>query len=297
MRYLIPLLAAATCAVFGQKVETQPSDRKNILRIDTARDHLTVIELVDPVTMVAVGNPNAFSVERRENKVFLKPLDEGAKTNLFIWTATARYAYELVPAPTVEQMHFAIDQAPVLVSNTANSSTEANEPGPRLPAEMLTKAKPIPLRGDRDSEGRIEVTLHELFCRDGRVYLRYSMTNRTTTGYQATRPAAWRLSGVRAPVSLVPLGESQLSERLARSVKSDSAVPLEVLDSDQVSFLSPGEAGLGFLALPETTGAETDEPTILRLDFAADAKGAVEAFLLLKPVVRREVTNAKRAVE
>ncbi len=248
MRYLIPLLAAATCFVFGQKVETQPSDRKNILRIETARDHLTVVELVDPVTMVAVGNPNAFSVERRDNKVFLKPLDEGAKTNLFIWTATARYAYELVPAPAVEQMHFAIDQAPVLVSKTANyTQPKRMSPGRGLPAEMLTKAKPIPLRGDRDSDGRIEVTLHELFSRDGRVYLRYSLTNRSTAGYQATRPAAWRLSGIRAPMSLVPLGESQLGERLARSVKSDSAMPLEVLDSDQVAFWLLGKPDLGSL--------------------------------------------------
>lgn len=297
MKHLIPLLAATTCALFGQKVETQPSDQKKVVRIDTARDHLTVVELVDPVTMVAVGNPNAFSVERRENKVFLMPLDEGAKTNLFIWTATARYSYELVPAPTVEQMHFAIDQTPILTSRVAKVPSESDEPGPRLPAEMLTKAKPISLRGERDSDGRIEVTLHEVFSRDGRVYLRYSMTNRTTAGYQATRPAAWRLSGVRAPVSLLTLGESQLGERLARSVKSDSAVPLEVLDSDQVAFLAPGEAGLGFITLPETTGTKNDEPTILRLDFAADAKGAVDAFLLLKPALRREVANAKRAIE
>ncbi len=78
-------------------------------------DHLTVIE-VSPGDDGAVGNQGAFSVERRENKVFVKPVEEGAKTNLFVWTTAGRFAYELVPAPSVEQMHFAIDQAPTPVA-------------------------------------------------------------------------------------------------------------------------------------------------------------------------------------
>ena len=105
---VLVLVILTASSLTAQKLETQTPDPKRVVRVETARDHLTVIELNEPVSMVAVGNQNAFTVERRENKVFVKPAEEDARTNLFIWTASGRYSYELVPAPSVEQMHFAI---------------------------------------------------------------------------------------------------------------------------------------------------------------------------------------------
>ena len=112
MRLLIWIVLAGvpSSGLLAQKLETQPSDTKKVVRVETAADHLTVIEAAEPVTMVAVGNQGAFTVERRENKVFIKPVEEGATTNLFVWTTAGRFAYELVPASSVEQMHFVIDQ-------------------------------------------------------------------------------------------------------------------------------------------------------------------------------------------
>jgi type IV secretory pathway VirB9-like protein len=72
----------AAVGLMAQKLETQPVDPKKVIRVETARDHLTVIELGDPVMMVAVGNQNAFSIERRENKVFVKPVEDEARTLL-----------------------------------------------------------------------------------------------------------------------------------------------------------------------------------------------------------------------
>ena len=46
------------------------------MRVETALNHLTIIELSEPITMVAAGSP-AFKIERRENKVFIQPLEEG----------------------------------------------------------------------------------------------------------------------------------------------------------------------------------------------------------------------------
>ena len=92
--------------------------------------------------MVAVGNRSAFTVERRENKVFVTPTDEGARTNLFIWTSGGRYAYELVPAADIDQMHFAIDQVATAVISSVPAPPTA-EVAPRLPVEMLTEAMPV----------------------------------------------------------------------------------------------------------------------------------------------------------
>lgn len=46
----------------------------------------------------------------RGNKVAVQPFEPEATTNMFIWTASGRLNYELVLAPSVQDMHLAIDQ-------------------------------------------------------------------------------------------------------------------------------------------------------------------------------------------
>jgi Flp pilus assembly secretin CpaC len=72
----------------AQKIDTETPSRERVVRVQTAMNHLTVIEVAEPVATVAVGSPQAFKVERRENKVFIQPLQENVATNLFIWTAS-----------------------------------------------------------------------------------------------------------------------------------------------------------------------------------------------------------------
>src|SRR5215831_19959799 len=96
-------------AASPQRIETQLPDRAKVIRIETAMNHLTIIELAEPVTLAAAGSP-LFKIERRDNKVFIQPLEEGSSTNLFVWTASGRWSYELVPAASPATMHFAIDQ-------------------------------------------------------------------------------------------------------------------------------------------------------------------------------------------
>ena len=109
MKELISGVLAFVLAVPVQRIETERPNRGSIKRVETAMDHLTVIELAEPVVMAAAGSPS-FKIERQGNKVLIQPLEEGASTNLFIWTASNRFSYELVPAASVQTMHFAIDQ-------------------------------------------------------------------------------------------------------------------------------------------------------------------------------------------
>src|SRR5438552_1602562 len=97
--------------IVGQRIETQRADRNVVRRVETTANHLTVIELTEPIVMAAAGSPS-FKIERQGNKVLIQPLEEGASTNLFVWTASTRFSYELVPAASVQTMHFAIDQVP-----------------------------------------------------------------------------------------------------------------------------------------------------------------------------------------
>lgn len=288
-------VAVIALSATAQKLETQKLDSKAVLRVATAKDHLTVIEMSDAVTMVAVGNRSAFTVERRENKVFVTPTDDGARTNLFIWTGGGRYAYELVPAADVDQMHFAIDQVAVVVASPA-PGVEA-QTVERLPAEMLTDAVPVLVTGDRETNGRVEVTVRDLYRKNHRLYLRYIVVNHSRSAYLLTRPAGWLLQGARAQQSLIPAGEHQLGEKLARGVKSDAETTVEVVDADQVAMVAAGGQGWGWLALEELRPASPNAVAVLRLQFAADKSGTVAAILILWPPVTPEVARARPTVE
>src|SRR5437868_6990583 len=88
--------------------------KNEVIYVATAIDHLTVLEFGEPVTMAAAGSA-AFEIERHENKVFIKPLKTGASTDLFVWTASRRFTYELEPPGEVKTMNFAVDnQIPIL---------------------------------------------------------------------------------------------------------------------------------------------------------------------------------------
>lgn len=302
MRQLIGWVVLASIPSMGllaQKLETQPHDMKKVIRVETAADHLTVIELGDPVAMVAVGNQGAFTVERRENKVFVKPVEEGAKTNLFVWTTGGRFAYELVPAPSVEQMHFAIDQAPTPVAAKVRPLSESDlaRNSSALPAEMLTKASPILLVGERDTTGRVEIALRDLYWEQNRLYVRYAIINRSPQDYLPTRPAAWRLARVRSSQSLVPFDGFQLGDRIVRSLKAADTSRLDVVDASEIVPVAAGGHALGWLAVsaPE---ASANDSSVLRLEFAADAKGTVEALMVLPTITdRQEVASARAAVK
>ena len=288
--------ATMTLGLMAQKQETQKPDPTKVLRVETAKDHLTVIELSDVVTMVAVGNRSAFTVERRENKVFVTPTDEGARTNLFIWTTGGRYTYELVPAVDVDQMHFAIDQVATAVISPVPAPPIA-EVAPRLPVEMLTEAMPVLLTGERETKGRVEVTVRDLYRKNHRLYLRYAVVNHSGTGYVPIRPVAWFLEGARAQQSLIPAGERQLGEKLARSVRADAATVVGVVDADQAAMVLAGGQGWGWVALEETRPSSPESVAVLRLQFAADVKGEVDALLVLQPTAAAEVAHARPAVE
>ncbi len=302
MKSLMTISVAAATMTLGlnaQKLETQKPDSKTVTRVETAKDHLTVIELSDAVTMVAVGNRSAFTVERRENKVFVTPTDEGARTNLFIWTSGGRYAYELVPAADVDQMHFAIDQIATAVPPPipAPATGDVAQTTARLPAEMLTEAMPVLVAGERETNGRVEVTVRDLYRKNQRLYLRYAVSNHTGSGYLPNRPSAHLLEGARAQQSLISMGERQLGEKLGRTVKSDSETTVSVVDADQTQLVLAGGQGWGWLVLEESKLTSPDKVAVLRLQFAADARGVVDALLVLQPAAAPEVARARTTVE
>ena len=138
----------------AQKIGTETSDRTRIVHLKTALNHLTVIEVGEPVLEVAAGSPS-FKVEWRENKVFVQPMEADAATNLFIWTASQRLNYELEPAGAVASMDFAVDQA-ACTHPGAGEANGCDYPGTDFAIDYGTAA-----RGKADSDAAFKTALLE----------------------------------------------------------------------------------------------------------------------------------------
>ena len=279
-RCLLVVSLAAALAAYGQKIESQKPDRTRITRVETALNHLTVIEVGDPVEQVAAGSAS-YKVEWRGNKVFVQPLEPDAETNLFIWTRSGtRLSYELAPAGAVEKMHFAIDQEPVVTAAAPlQPPPAAAAEKPAIPSEMLYKSIPVQFAGTSGGKPKIVVEVRDFYEKDGKVYLRYAIRNNGQSAYQPGDPTVYSLQAPRAPVSLISLRRTQLGENFASHVAAKSKEEIKVVHSElQASVVEPGGKTIGFLAFerPQSSGL-----TVLRLMFAADGSEEVTATLVL----------------
>jgi hypothetical protein len=269
-------VAALSCRAWGQKVEVQKPNRDRIVHVETALNHLTVLEMSEPVITVAVGS-SAFKVEWRENKVFVEPADANVATNLFVWTASGRSNYELDPAGAVPQMDFAIDQP--VIDPPAPLRVPASSADPS-PADLLLGATPVRLYGSESEKNRVAVYVTDLLVRGGETFIRYTIRNGTKRAYLARDPQVVALVAPRYRESLYPLANSQLSREAASRLKASGETPVEAAKGEIRSpCIDPGQETTGIIAI-KLPLAQTP-PTVLRLIFLAGPEGSVSATLVL----------------
>jgi hypothetical protein len=283
MHKAIVFTIAIALAANAQRIETEKSDRHKVIRVETSPNHLSIIELADPVTEVAAGS-SSFKIEWRGNKVFVQPLDPEATTNLFIWTASERLSYELVPAPSVQEMHFAIDQEP---SPKAAKAAVPEKPveDPRAAQEaklasyMLFASTPVRLAGQQKNRDRVEIMLKDIYRENNRVYVRYAIQNRGRAIYSPSTPGVFTLRSPRSSSSLYALAQSQLVGDGIR-ITSQGQAPVKVLNAEvRGNAVAPGATtwGLVEFELP----SPTDGPAVVKFAFPSDGAGEVSAMLVL----------------
>ena len=264
---------------WGQKVETEKPDRETIIHVQTAMNHLTVLEMTEPVSTVAVGSP-VFKVEWRENKVFIEPTEPDVATNLFVWTPSGRFNYELDPAGGVAQMIFAIDQPAADPSKVPASVNRPSDPSDPSPADVLLAARPVRLLGQVSEKNRVAVRVTDLLERDGQVLIRYSLRNGTKKAYVPGSPQAVAIKAPRYRESLYALKGSELGTSEIPRLKSSGEIFLEVAkDAIRSSRIEPGQETTGILAI--RLPREHTQPPVIRLIFLASSKGPVSATLVL----------------
>jgi hypothetical protein len=269
----------------AQRIETELPDRARVTRVETAINHLTDIELAEPVTLAAAGSP-LFKIERRDNKVFIQPLEEGSSTNLFVWTASGRWSYELVPAASPATMHFAIDQkiAPSPQSqNTVNPNGDPslNATAPQSFAEeMLLSGKPIRNVGVKFRPTEVGVFITDVYRKDAQLFIRYVIDNRTARPYVSSTPEVFALESPHSQTSLQPFRYSQVGPDIDRKIRSLRQARIETVECEAPSAaLSPGETASGILILQ--TLPSVGEPTVLRFSFSGQGREPISLTLVL----------------
>jgi hypothetical protein len=263
----------------AQHVQTLKPDRGRILHVQTALNHLSILEMTEPVTTVAVGSP-LFKVEWRENKVFIKPLQADVATNLFVWTASGRFNYELdVPGP-VSEMDFAVDQPipdPPPVKPTSAGTPDAKE---LSPAEVLIESKPVHIYGSIPEKNHVNVYLRDLFEKDSKLVIHYSIRNETNKPYTPGMPQVLALSSPRYRESLYTLSNYQLSPNALAHLKSDGQTQLAVATNQgSADLIAPGKEANGIITI--NVPQDRKGPIVLRILFLAAPSGPISATLVL----------------
>jgi hypothetical protein len=292
VRHLLTGALALTLAVPptpAQKIDTETASREHVVRVQTAMNHLTVIEVGEPVNTVAVGSPQSFKVERRENKVFIQPLQENVATNLFIWTASTRLNYELVPAISdAGQMDFAIDY------RQQQRQTEVTPPTPQaaatvstIPSEMLLNSTPVRMVGGAAAtKANLGVLIRDVYRKQDEVFVRYSIENHSNQTFRTGRPTVVSLRGLKFDQSLWGYQNSQLGTEYTTRLKTVGApIPVKITQCEPgVAEVAPGQARIGVmtLQLPAPNSEATKaQPTVLQILIPVDRAGNLTATLVL----------------
>jgi len=243
----IVLVLALAFPVTGQRIDTQRADRNLVRRVETMANHLTVIELTEPVVMAAAGSPS-FKIERQGNKVLIQPIEEDATTNLFIWTASGRFSYELVPATSIATADFAIDQ----------QSYPAKKIEPQAANREPVPAGPPIRRIENSGDANAPVTITGVIQNGDQLLVRYEATT-------VVRPEVFELKSPRSADSLHDLRYTQVNSRIAGTIRDKGQNRIYVMECKPPITLESGEHVSGLMTLAyKPIGAE---PAVLKFVF------------------------------
>ncbi len=268
---IISLVFAVTTA------GAQTTRQSQIKHIETSLNHLTVLEFGEPVTTLAIADPDSFQVERHDDKVFLKPLKDGVSTNLFIWTASREFSYELDPAGQLAAMDVLVRAVP---PPNAHATTEAAAASPdaeirKIASLVLAQAmlgvEDITHDPAKQRTNRVEVNLEQVYRAKDRLYIRYSVTNLSKTPFRVTTPDIDSPLPTAQPISLLSLKDHQISSQTLAFFKAKARTTLPVLEGESMARdLPPGEKTIGVISVAHGAG---NPPQIFQLNFGTDQSG------------------------
>ena len=280
MKSLLTMILAISAAVAG----AQTTGQGQIRHVETSMNHLTVLEFGEQVTTLAVGDADSFQIEHHEDKVFIKPLQAGVSTNLFVWTASRELSYELDPSGSLSTMDVLIRADPAPDPRTvAHSDEELSERkihaiATQVLTETLEGAENIVPESTKVDRNRVQITLEQIYASGDQVYIRYSLTNLTGTPYRVTTPVVYRQTPGKNAISLTSLRNHQLNQKTYATLKAGRGIALDVQAESAPHDLAPGEKVTGVIGIK---GVDLNQPRLYQLNFGIDRNKPVTAEAVL----------------
>jgi hypothetical protein len=236
-------------------------------------NHLTVLEFHEPVTMAAAGSSD-FQIEREANKVFVKPVKSGAATDLFVWTASRRFAYELEITQEVKDMNFAIDSAQPAPAPIPKPvvETDTDQFADFVLTRALMGAEEIRQRSARKAKSQVSVRVERVFRTTSTVYIHYTIENNSGLFYRVNTPQAYQLQTDDSPIPLANLAHTQLDRALLEAMGDTQELALPVAHAEaETDDLHPGETTRGVVSIRK----DLKSPAVVQLVFRDGVKATV----------------------
>ena len=254
------LIAAGTSAIAQQ----QP-----VTRVQTALNHLTVIEVAEPITMAAAGS-EAFEIERHGTRVFVKPTKPDVATNLFVWTEHGRSIYELQPAGEVSKMDVlvtSVQQPPTRAAAESLSKEDVAKVAEQVLSQTLLNTQPVNALGIKTQKNRVNVRLEDVVRGKDAIYVRYQVTNLSAVPYRVIAPNVSVLAAEGNAGASMPPANQQLGAGYLERLGKVSSTPIDLLHSEiDEQDVAPGKTSTGVLAIRSTDGS----PQIYQFVFGSD---------------------------
>jgi hypothetical protein len=268
---LILIYSLCAIAVFSQQTGT-PSPNA-VVHVATALNHLTVLEFHEMVTMAAAGSSD-FQIEREANKVFVKPVKSGAATDLFVWTASRRFAYELEITQEVKNMNFAIDSAqpPLAPIPQPVVETDTDQFADVVLTRALIGAEEIKQRSTRKAKNQVRVRVERVFRTRSTLYIHYTIENNSVLFYRVNTPQAFQLQADGLPMPFATLAHTQLDRAMQEEMGDTPELELPVAHGETGTYdLHPGETTQGVVSIRR----DLKSPVVVQLIFRDGVKATV----------------------
>jgi hypothetical protein len=281
-----PFLGALLAlAAIGAAAQT--TNFSQIQHIETALNHLTVIDFAEPVVTVAVADPDSIQIERHDDKVFLKPLKDGVATNLFVWTASRQIAYEIDPAGDLAKMNVIIRDAPEPTLHRPDHDAASSEPSDqqiqKIAALVLTQAlmgtENVLRESSKVATNGVSVEISQVFRSKDALYSRYTITNQSTAPFRITTPDVYEPQPTQQPISIVSLRDRQLSPQTFAAFKAKQGTSVPVVSAEAApTDIAPGQKSTGVVTI---RGSQGNPPQLYQLHFGNSQGGPVTAEAVL----------------
>ena len=272
-------LAALTFLLAGslasaQTITHQTVNPNAVTKVSTALNHISLIEMPEPITNAAVGSEDV-RIEWHGNTVAIKPLRQNQATNLFLWTEHTQSTYEILPAGDVTSASFVIDQTqspglsakPATVGTAQPAQNEIQKAADTLISQTLLQSSPVGSRGIKDAKDHVNIRINEVVRDKDAVYVRYTVSNPGQHPYRISDPNVFSVKTNSGGDIVAGLRDMQVNDQLLAGFMGASTSQVTLREARLNSRdIAPGQSADGVVCF---TKAQTT-PQIYQFIFAND---------------------------